>query len=200
MPLLTTQSAKSYGFGAVTGITSDHVLIATSTVASGGTSTITFSSIPQTYDHLQLYWNARTTGANTGDFVLVRFNDDSTANYNFNYLQASTSGGQTLSPAISTKASNTNAWLTQIAGANNSANVFAVGYGVISDYSKTNRNKSLHCYGGLDDSGLGTPGGNTRLENSVWFSTSAITSIVLTTYSGSNFAANTDFTLYGIKG
>lgn len=196
MPLLTTQSAKGFGFGTATGIASDHVLIATGT---GGSNNITFSSIPQTYDHLQLYWNARGGGSNTYDFVYVRFNGDSTANYNFNYLQAS-GGTAALSPAISTKASNTNAWLTQIAGGGNSANVFGVGYGVISDYSKTNRNKSLHCYGGLDDSGLGTPAGNTRLENSVWFSTSAITSIVLTLDSGGNFAANTDFTLYGIKG
>jgi hypothetical protein len=201
MPLITTQSAKGYGWSAATGgVASDHVLIATATVTSGGTSNIAFSSIPQTYDHLQLFWNARTTGANTGDFVLVRFNGDSTANYNFNYLQASTTASSTLSPAISTKASNTNAWLTMIAGANNSANVFAVGYGVISDYSKTTKNKSLHTFGGLDDSGLGTPFGNTRLENSVWFSTSAITSITLTTDSSGNFAANTDFTLYGIKG
>lgn len=179
--------------------TSAHVLIATATVTSGGTSSIAFSSIPQTYDHLQLYWNARSSSGNTGDFVYVRFNGDSTANYNFNYLEAS-GGTSTLNPGISTKSANTNAWLTKIAGGTATANVFAVGYGIIGDYSKTNRNKSLHCYGGLDDHGLGTPTGNTRLENSVWFSTSAITSITLTTDSGSSFAANTDFTLYGIKG
>jgi hypothetical protein len=196
MPLLTTQSARGYGFSATSAIASDHVLIATGT---GGSSNITFSSIPQTYDHLQLYWNVRTASAGVTDFVHVRFNGDSTANYNFNYLEAS-GGTASLNPGISTKAANTNAWLTTVAGGIATANVFAVGYGIISDYSKTNRNKSLHTYGGLDDHGLGTPAGNTRLENSVWFSTSAITSIVLTTNSGTNFAANTDFTLYGIKG
>jgi hypothetical protein len=178
---------------------SDHLLIATATVTSGSTSSITFSSIPQTYDHLQLYWNARTTGATTTDFVHVRFNGDNTANYNFNFLEAGT-GISGLSPAISTKSANTNAWLTRIAGGNNSANIFGIGYGIIADYSKTNRKKSLHTYGGYDDWLLGTPTGNTRLENSTWFSTAAITSITLTVDSGASFATNTDFTLYGIKG
>lgn len=199
MPLITTQSAKSYGFSVNTVSLSDHVLLGNFTVSAGGASSITFSNISQTYDHLQLYWNARSTNSSTGDFVNVRFNGDNTANYNFDYLEAGT-GISGLAAGISSKSSNTNAWLTRIAGGTATANVFGVGYGIISDYSKTNRNKSLHCYGGLDDYGLGTPVGNTRLENSVWFSTSAITSITLTPDSATSFATNTDFTLYGIKG
>ena len=71
MPLLTTQSARGYGWGAG-GVVSDHVLIAT---RAGGGSSITFADIPQSYDHLQLYWNARTTGSNTGSnsFILEIF-------------------------------------------------------------------------------------------------------------------------------
>lgn len=197
MPLLELQSAKGYGF--TVGISSDHVLIGSFTVGAGGSSTITFSDISQSYSHLQLYWNARTTNTTVGDFVNVRFNGDNTANYNFDYLEAA-SGTSGLTAGISSKSANTNAWLTRIAGGTATANVFGVGYGIISDYSKTNRNKSLHCYGGLDDYGLGSPAGNTRIENSVWFSTSAITSITLIPDSATSFAANTDFTLYGIKG
>jgi hypothetical protein len=178
---------------------SDHVLIATSTTTSGGASNVTFSSIPQTYDHLQLFWNVRTGNSSTLDFVYVRFNGDSTANYNFDYLEGS-GGTSSLNPAISVKSGNTNAWLTRVAGNTSTANIFGVGYGIIADYSKTNRKKSLHTYGGYDDSGLGTPSGNTRIENSTWFSTSAITSITLIPDSATSFLQHTDFTLYGIKG
>lgn len=199
MPLLTLQSAKGYGFSTSTTPSSTHFLLGDVTVGSGGASNVTFSSISQSYDHLELFWNARTNYANTYDFVNVIFNSDTTANYNFDYLEGVT-GTTGLNPGISTKSGNTNAWLTRIAGANNTSGIFGVGNGLIADYSKTNRNKSMHTYGGYDDYGLATPAGNTRIENSVWFNTNAITSIVFEPDAGTLFAEHTNFTLYGIKG
>jgi len=197
MPLLELQSAKGYGF--TIGVSSDHVLIGSVTVGAGGSSNITFSDISQGYDHLEMFWNARTNFASTYDFVNVIFNSDTTANYNFDYLEGST-GTAGLSNGISTKSANTNAWLTRISGASSTTNIFGVGNALNADYSKSNRNKSMHAYGGYDDYGLATPAGNTRIENSVWFSTSPITSIVMEPDAGTLFSQHTNFTLYGIKG
>ena len=43
--------------------------IASTTVGSGGVSTITFSSIPDTYKHLQIRYTARVTGSTTAIFI-----------------------------------------------------------------------------------------------------------------------------------
>ena len=58
---------------------SDFYQIATTTVGGGGTSSITFSSIPQTYTHLQI----RLLGkyAVSGDTTLIRVNGDTGNNY-----------------------------------------------------------------------------------------------------------------------
>jgi hypothetical protein len=199
MPLLQTQSARGYGFSTRIPISANHVELGNITVGSGGAADVTFSSISQNYDHLEIFWNARTNFAGTNDFVNVIFNSDTTANYNFDYLDGTTATS-TISGAVSTKSGNNNAWLTMITGANNTSGIFGVGNGLIADYSKTNRNKSMHTYGGFDDGLAGTPFGNTRIENSVWFSTNAITSILIKPYSGTLFAQHTNFTLYGIKG
>ena len=52
--------------------------IATVTVGSGGSSTITFSSIPGTYAHLQI---RATLKQSTGNGAFARFNSDTGNNY-----------------------------------------------------------------------------------------------------------------------
>ena len=55
--------------------------IATTTVGAGGASSVTFSSIPQTYTHLQLRYFGGNN-ANPGGSGFVSFNGDTTdANY-----------------------------------------------------------------------------------------------------------------------
>ena len=66
--------------------TNNFSSIATVTVGSGGASSITFSSIPSTYTHLQLRIMGFTTGAvNYG----IQFNGDSGGNYSYHYLDGS---------------------------------------------------------------------------------------------------------------
>ena len=49
--------------------------IATVTVGAGGSSSITFSSIPSTYTHLQIRFMAKETAVGSGvDGVLLTFN------------------------------------------------------------------------------------------------------------------------------
>jgi hypothetical protein len=54
--------------------------IATTTVGAGGTSTVTFSSIPSTYTHLQIRYIARGSTTNPEGFILT-FNNDSSGSY-----------------------------------------------------------------------------------------------------------------------
>ena len=60
---------------------SNYYSIATATVTSGGTASITFSSIPSTYTHLQLRGFVRMNRADYADNLSIRFNSDSSSNY-----------------------------------------------------------------------------------------------------------------------
>jgi hypothetical protein len=65
----------------------------------------------------------------------------------------------------------------------------------ILDYTSTNKNKTTRALSGWDANGSGV----VRLDSGLWFKTpEAITSIKI--YNASNFQANSQFALYGIKG
>ena len=67
----------------------DYDSIATVTVGAGGSASITFSSIPSTYKHLQIRLFGRTTAANVQSYAKLEFNSDTTgANYYSHYIQA----------------------------------------------------------------------------------------------------------------
>jgi hypothetical protein len=76
------------------------------------------------------------------------------------------------------------------------ANIFGENVADILDYKDTNKFKTMRVIYGLDVNGAGEVG----LTSSNWRSTTAITSLVITLNTGSNFAANSSFQLYGIKG
>ena len=61
--------------------------IATTTVGSGGTSSIDFTSIPSTYQHLQLRIISRVSNADTGDNIFLQFNGDTSSNYSWHYME-----------------------------------------------------------------------------------------------------------------
>lgn len=60
--------------------------IATTTVGSGGTATVTFSSIPATYTHLQIRCLMRTDRAVAYTATNWRFNSDSSSNYSYHAI------------------------------------------------------------------------------------------------------------------
>jgi hypothetical protein len=165
--------------------------LATTTVGSGGTSTITFSSIPQTYTHLQIRAIAReNSGAVTAfNDVLVRFNSDSGANYRYHYMN-----GNGTSAIAGTAASQTYAWAMDVTGAASAANVYAGNVLDILDYTNTNKNTTTRTLTGADFNGSGA----VDFISTLWLNTAAITSITITT-GGNNFAQYSSFALYGIK-
>jgi len=172
-------TAGLYGTG-VPPVTNSYESIATVTVGSGGTSTISFSSIPSTYKHLQLRCLIKATGAVN---PLVRLNSDSGNNYYWHGLYGTGSA----------------------AGANNGGGYgsdMILAYsdnqwgGVISDildYTNTNKNTTIRNLGGCDTNG----GGQIALNSGFWNNTAAVNSISIT---GTTFQQYSSFALYGIKG
>ena len=170
--------------------TGDMFPIGVVTVGSGGASTITFSSIPATYTHLQIRGISRNTGANSDATSYFNFNSDSASNYTIHYLQGNGSSGSAtgIAPAGGS-------WFTDTPGTSTSSNIFATSVIDILDYANTNKFKVFRSLTGYDANGSG----KVSLYSGLWRSTSAINSIVLVQNAG-NFAQNSQFALYGIKG
>ena len=160
--------------------------------SSGSTSSITFSSIPSTYTHLQLRILARSAQAASTDSVYFRINGDSTNNYSRHLL----SGNGASATATSYYPENV-IFAGTIAAASSTANSFGAYVVDILDYTNTNKNKVTRSLGGYDANGSGI----IDYRSANWNSTTAITSIVLANYTaGANFANGSHFALYGIKG
>ena len=162
--------------------------IATVTVGSGGQSSISFTSIPSTYKHLQLRCFA--AGAGSQRFG-IRFNGDTGANYYSHFLYG-TGSAAGAGAAASANTSNT------IGASGGTDTVFGATVTDILDYTNTNKNKTIRSLTGYDGNGNGLA----VLYSFLWSNTSTVTSLTLQaseTYSG-NFAQYSSFALYGIKG
>jgi hypothetical protein len=166
--------------------------IATVTVGSGGASSIDFTSIPSTYQHLQVRGIGRSSGGTTnGGFVIVRFNSDSGSNYAYHLL-----GGDGSSMAVFGGGNQTEMVSERYPlNGDGSSSVFGTSIIDILDYKNTNKFKTLRSIGGFDANGSGA----IYMDSGLWRNTNAITSINLTMYLG-NFVQYSKFGLFGIKG
>ena len=171
--------------------TNSYESISTVTVGAGGASNIEFSSIPSTYTHLQIRGIARTTATSaTGDFFAVTFNSDTGANYSYHQLV----GTGTATTALA-GASGNSTYIQRFGTATQSSGIFGSAVTDILDYTNTNKYKTLRFLGGMDSNGDGW----IVYGSGLWLSTSAITTIKLTSPNG-NFVQYSQFALYGIKG
>ena len=162
------------------------------TVGPSGASTITFSNIPSTYSHLQLRILARSTRTTAvTDYMDVKVNNDTGANYSYHFLQGNGSvtqaGGST---------SLNQAYSSYIASATSGTSIFGVNILDLLDYANTNKYKTFRFLGGCD---INTTDGKVAMMSSVWMNTNAITSIQFAPSTGS-FTQDSQFALYGIKG
>ena len=168
--------------------------IATVTVGSSTTNTITFSSIPNTYTHLQLRYTARATDNDVQQYIYLRFNSDTGNNYAYHRLQgngssASAAGGSSGSVIY---------YIGSVPAAQTNSSMFGPGVVDILDYKDTNKYKTVRALFGYDSNG----GGDMYLGSGLWLNTSAISTITLTkqmTTSG-DFSQYSSFALYGIRG
>lgn len=156
---------------------------------TGSSGTITFSSIPATYKHLQVRAVVKKDTAGAIEFGM-QFNGDSGSNYLWHRL---TGNGSTV----------TSGWYGGLGGASylgytdgsSTANIHAANIIDILDYASTTKNKTMRALVGNYNASAGL----IRLNSGAWLSTAAVNSITLT-YGGYNFTSTSRFSLYGIKG
>jgi len=170
--------------------------IATVAVGSGGSSSIVFSSIPQTYKHLQIRGIGKFNNSTGTDITLyARFNSDSGANYAWRVVNTYFGGTTTSSSYGQQTAVNQLGISAPPASASGLGNVFVSFVADISDYSSTSKAKGFRSISGDDGN---TVYGNLDLRSGAWNSTAAITNIELGI--SSTLVQYSHFALYGIKG
>jgi hypothetical protein len=167
--------------------------IATTTLGSSALS-ITFSSIPATYTHLQL----RMTGYNTSGSdrsLAIYYNSDTGLNYANHFMltngSSASAGGQT--GRGQTFIFDDNAGQRGFNGDTLYRSTFIID---ILDYANTNKNKTIRAIGGWDANGSGHVG----IGSSLWLSTAAINTLTLFLPYSTNFGPATIASLYGIRG
>jgi hypothetical protein len=171
-------------------IPTDFESIATTTLSTA-TASITFSSIPSTYTHLQIRAIARTTrtGSSGIDYCGIRFNSDTGTNYAYHLLYGN---GTSVTAQADTSSSSINSGNAPRDGA--TASIYGANVFDILDYANTNKYKTVRTLGGADTNGAG----QITFSSGLWMSTSAITSITLSPESDS-WKEYSQFALYGIR-
>ena len=158
--------------------------------ATGGSTTLTFTSIPSTYKHLQIRGIGKS--ASSGEYAgLIRVNTDSGNNYSTHTLY-----GNGSSAGASGTASNNNVGGIRVAQSTET-NTFGAVIADFHDYADTTKYKTIRTFTGADGNVSNT---NYRimLASGVWLNTAAITSISLLQLG--NWAAGSTFALYGMVG
>ena len=151
---------------------------------TGSSGTITLSSIPSTFKHLQLRILVAATSGDCG----IRVNSDSGNNYARHVLRGSGSGSGSAFGVASTDVA---------------ANLFPGGVFTtpsvaiidILDYASTSKYKTFRIFSGQD---YATSSGYLEIDSGLWMNTAAITSISVINV-GTSWNTNTRVSLYGIK-
>jgi hypothetical protein len=191
MPILGIIASSISG----SSLANSYESIATTTVGSGGSATVTFSSIPATYTHLQVRLIARsgrTDGDLTAGGLYIKLNSTFlTANHQLrgNGTSASTSGGS--------GGGSNGAIIIWVPATGAASGIFGAAIVDILDYANTNKNRVVRIFGGEDLNGSGI----VQTVSGLLTSTSALTSITFgSTDDAGNIPQYSQFALYGIKG
>ena len=159
------------------------------TVGSGGASSVTFSSIPNTYTDLVVKASIRTTSSSQGTALYYRYNGDSGSNYSFLYLN-----GNGSSPASGSNGTTSVNYPGIVDTNGDTSNTFASLDIYIPNYASSN-------YKSSSADNVSENNGTTAyatLSANLWKNTTAITSITLLP-SSDNLAQYSTFYLYGIS-
>lgn len=161
---------------------------------TGSSGTITFSSIPSTYQHLQIRYLARGDGATNGFAAIgIQFNGVTSTNYVKHGLKGTGSAVSAYATTAQTSSELEDALLL----GGTTASCFSVGIIDIHNYSVAGQYKTIRSiYGSDSNSTVGTIGLH---SGSLYSTTNAITSVSLISSTG-NFTSTSTFALYGIKG
>lgn len=180
-----------HGVWASGGLAGDFEHIETQTVGAGGAANITFSSIPQTYKHLQIRGLVQATfGSNTMDTFYVRLNSDTGSNYSQHGLYGNGTSAGSFGNASQTYGAAGYVRLTSVADSIFGANVID-----ILDYASTSKNKTVRGLGGVDANGSGA----IILTSSVWLNSSTAVNAITLVYPAQTLRQYSTFSLYGVK-
>lgn len=159
-------------------------LIGTAT-STGSSPTLSITSIPNTYKHLYLYAQLRSSDSrNGGQSAALYFNSDTSASYSKLYYGEGTSGYQANVSAIE---------LSCVMNGS-TANTFWTNEITINDYKNTNMYK--WCW-------MRTGSGNFQgvaYQNGLYRSTNAITRLDITEGGSLNWVSGSTISLYGLVG
>ena len=164
----------------------NYVLLASQTVGEAGASSVTFSNIPQTgYTDLKVVCSTRTVSAATIDNLVVKPNG-ATANQTVRRLQGTGAAAASSTDTSFPPANN---------GATSTASTFSSTEIYIPNYTSSNY-KSLSIDSVQEDN---TTTAYAQLWAGLWSNVTAISSLVISTSSASNFSQYSSFYLYGIS-
>lgn len=160
---------------------------------TGGETSVTFSSIPSTYKHLQVRTLVRDTyssGSADSTTGIMALNGDNTgSNYKYHYTQGNGSAAGSAASGASV--------MQTFCSTYGATSAYAASIIDIHNYASTTINKTVRTLMGASMN-VATTGNKMFLVSGAWFNTSAITSLrfdALVT----GFAAGSIFALYGIK-
>jgi hypothetical protein len=157
------------------------------TVGAGGAASIEFTSIPGTYQHLQIRMINRVT--DTSFVSSMTFNNVGGTSYANHLLYGN---GTSVTAEAATNGSGFVAITTAIS--TSGADQFAANVIDILDYASTTKNTTARSLIGRDHNGSGLVG----IASGLFNNTAAVTSIKITPASA-NFAQHSTAALYGVK-
>jgi len=157
------------------------------TVGAAGTSTVEFTNIPSTYNHLQVrtFVKSAESGSSFGT-VEMKINGNSLTKMHYLYANGS---------SVLAGVGSSNVVLNVPTAGYTS--IFGAGIIDILDYKDTNKNKTVRILDGVDTNGAGEIVFQSNLYAT---NTNAITSLTFTISGGHNFAQYSQFALYAVKG
>lgn len=168
------------------------------TVGATSVSSITFSSIPQTYTHLQIRAMLKITRASqNGAATAMRFNGDTSATTSYRSWTYEASN-TTIGTGYYTDAAPGIYGIRAIdaTGTNNST-YFGPSIVDILEYTNTNKKKLVKSISGYDSASATDK--DYRQYAGIWLQTTAISTINIIPCYGTAFEPNSTIALYGIK-
>lgn len=178
------------GLFGVGGVANSYESIATAS-GTGSSGTITFSSIPATYKHLQIRYIGRNSATGATLATLRMRVNGYTSNYPLHKLSGDGASASAYGTTAEVYIQDNMLMPTNSAG----ASIYGAGIIDILDYADTNKYKTVRALSGVDLNGSG----QISFGSGLYSQTTAITSITLEA-NGVNWLTNSSFALYGIKG
>jgi len=176
----------------------DFQSIATVSVGSGGTGSISFTSIPSTFKHLQVRGIMQTNrGTYPLEEIKLQFNSDTGSNYNYYQLAADGQAG-----SVYTQGATSATFVNIDHSGTSTGGTWGIIVLDILDYTSTAINKTVRGLAGYSHL-TGTTGGYAgiaSLNNGLWRNNStAISSMTFAPRFSTLFTEYTHLALYGVK-